>query len=855
VTNVVTRVLVMLLALLFTLPLSAAEVVVPNFSFEEGTAVGGYPVGWPTPFGLGSMGSTIEIADGRAIDGKHSVKIIDRFTDGSVGLRSARIPASPGMVYIASADVYSEAGLSQFYLEFWDNRGQRIDTSMISETAVGEWRTINTSKQAPAGTTHITLLVYSGVGNVGISYYDNITLRMMTEEEFTQAYQLKELFPVAGSITPIVLKPFQHEEALFDYHPWYTRNEVTFDKYNRPYIRYRTDDLDETGYIQTLRHNRWVELDFTAAVKVAYPYFDRYVRGGGWNGAAVVFDADDDMYTLVRIRLRDGKEINLLLYSPDYGETFQCYELPNGTTQIEQRSGHGTMNRPPLIAIYSLRQNHPAEYGSYNYLYVLQPMKAAGGLTIPEPVLVTADALPPSQHSGGASFAASGVDKAFITWAEATDPNVVYPGAPTYVATFDLQSKKIVDKVLLAYGHPVNDGHNTPGIVMDSKGYLHVISGAHGANFYYAQSTAPYSTAEWTEPVAVLQTGFAGSIGGPERGRQTYLAFLCDADDTLHIAYRQWRQNKEVYFDGRLYGALAYQQKPAGEPWSDAQVLVVPPVPTYSIFYHKLSLDKNGRLYLSYNFRSNVGEYNFETPVYQYRAVLTSADLGKTWQLAASEDFAAGVYPDAPTYDGTPGRIAVRVVDQQGNALAGVALSVGPVKAVTDADGRAVLDGMYVDQASLVVKKAGYRSWHQQVDLPQHATLELLVELVSAAEVEADLAALFSNAMKIDVEAEQTNTSWHLRFGNRMGAAGVTLKFDSSESYWAIRFEGRAVQPANRQLTMRVTHLEGVEEQELAFDNQWREYIIEAPSDLKQFNLTSIGAAGTIEIRNFRLVK
>jgi hypothetical protein len=850
--SILKRVMAILFVLLFTLPLYASEVVVPNFSFEEGSMANGYPISWPTPFGTVVMGKDIAISDARASHGKYSLRVDDQKTSISLGLRSAQIPATVGMIYTATADVYVETGMAQFYLEFWNNSGQRIDTVLINETAIGEWRKVSVMKQAPVGTTYVTLLVYGGLANVGVSYYDNITLRMDTEDN---AIKLQELVPVAGSITPIVQKTFQHEEALFGYNPWYTRNEVTFDKYNRPYIRYRTDDLDETGFIHTLRNNRWVELDFTATIKANFPSFQSFVKGGGWDGAAVVFDADDDLYTLVRIRLNDGKQVNLLLYSSDYGDTFKCYQLPSGVTSIEQRSGHSTLNRPPLIGLYSVRQDHPAEYASYNFFHVLQPVKDGDELILSTPVLVTMDALPPSQHSGGASFAASSLDKAFITWAEATDPQIAYAGAPTYVATYDIQAGKIVDKTLLTYASPVNDSHNTPGIVMDSKGYLHVISGAHGANFYYAQSLAPYNTAEWTKPIAVLETGFAGSIGGSERGRQTYLSFLADADDTLHIACRQWRQNKEVYFDGSLYGALSYQQKPAGQPWGDAQVLIVPPTTTYSIFYHKMSLDREGRLYLSYNFRTNVGGYNFETPVYQYRAVITSADLGKTWQLATSQDFANGIFATAPTLNGTPGRIEARVVDKQGNPLAGVTITAGPKQTVTSEDGRFVVDDIYVNQLTLTARKQGYRSWYSQVVLPQNEVVSLLVELTQDAEMDIDFGALFSESWKIGVEAQQTNSGWRLNFNNRLGASGLTLRFDPDEHYWAIRFEGRAVQPANQQLTMRTTHLDGVEEQSLVLDNQWRQYEVEVPTDLKQFNLASSGTGGTIEIRNMRLVK
>jgi hypothetical protein len=656
---------------------------------------------------------------------------------------------------------------------------------------------------------------------------------------------------------PIVNTPFRHEGAQFGYQPWYVRNEVTFDSYNRPYIRYRTDDLDETGYIQTMRHSRWVKLDFTPAIKAAFPNFGSYIRGGGWNGATVVFDADDDLYTIVTIRLTDNSQYNVLLYSTDYGDTFQVYKLPDGVTAIEQWVGHNSLNRPPLIGVYRMRADHPATYASYNTMQVLQPVKKKDGLSFLEPVLVTNNSLSPSQHSGGASFAVScAADKAFITWVETVDANTTLSGAPTYVATYDINNNQIVDKSFIAYAPPVNDGHNTPGIAIDSQGYLHVISGAHGDNFFYAKSLEPYSTGSgWTTPVPVLQTGAKNLATGVERGRQTYLAFLIDAQDTLHIAFRQWRENIDPYFYGRLYGALSYQQKPVGQPWSDATPLIVPPVPTYSIYYHKLHQDRAGRLYLSYSFRSNVGDYNFETPVYQWRALITSADSGQSWKLATSQDFATGVFTDAPSYSGEPGYIQVQVIDRYGSPLAGVTLEAGVFTTETDEEGRATFEDLYVDVLTLTARKTEYRTWVQEITLPQGRPQELVIALRTAEEVVADFGALFSSGLRFGVESTPVDDRWRVDYSNKLGTSGFTLRFDQNEGYWAICFEARAIQPNSQELTARVTHLDGVETLPVQLNSQWQEYRMEAPNSLTQFNLASSGQPSIIEIRNVRLVK
>lgn len=468
---------------------------------------------------------------------------------------------------------------------------------------------------------------------------------------------------------PIVLRPGFHELAQFGYSPDYTVNVPAFDSLNRPYILSRTSDVHETRFIHTIRDGVWVEIDLLSALSEQVPGFHRTVRGAGWYGGRVVFDADDDMYIPLKVQLADGAQTNVLMYSTDYGDSFQVYPLPDGDFNIEHWVGHNEMRRPPLITVYWLRESHPATYGSYNDMYVIQPLKSGEGLVFQEPVYVTGNALTHARHSGHASFAVSAGDKAFFVWAEATDPSVHVPGAPTYVATYDAVTNTLGERHLLAYAAPANDGHNTPGIAIDSEGYLHVISGSHGREFYYMRSLAPYTAdAGWTEPEPTLITGFRE--GDRERGRQTYLSFVIDADDTLHTVFRQWRQGVDPYFTGSMYGALSYQYRPANGPWSDATLLVVPPVPTYSVFYHKLSMDRNGRLYLTYSFRSNVGEYAIhyrsDNRTYEDRALLFSPDGGVSWRLATTEDFLSGLDPSLlPSTDAGLGVSEASGTDQQ----------------------------------------------------------------------------------------------------------------------------------------------------------------------------------------------
>ena len=68
-------------------------------------------------------------------------------------------------------------------------------------------------------------------------------------------------------------------------------------------------------------------------------------------------------------------------------------------------------------------------------------------------------------------------------------------------------------------------------------------------------------------------------------------------------------------------------------------------MPGYSIYYHKLTVDRLGRLYLSYSHWTSDTTYQDEFPGrYEHRAVVVSHDGGARWKLAETADFEAGIH-------------------------------------------------------------------------------------------------------------------------------------------------------------------------------------------------------------------
>ncbi len=464
--------------------------------------------------------------------------------------------------------------------------------------------------------------------------------------------------------TPIVLDTLKHEQALFGWHPSFTLNVPSFDRANRPYIRSRTASRDETRFVHVLDGSAWSERALLASVKAKYPDLAGTRQAGGWWTSRIVFDDDDHAYTLVRIRLASQQEKNLLLYSPDRCTTWLPYELPDGEMTLEHRTGHNQIPGPPPIGILTKLKDHPAQWASVMRLSVLFPRKTGDGLVLGKPVVVSERCFGMSQHSGGASFAATRDGRTHIVWADVTyvpgeepQPYAIVSinrrgqrehltltdkdasGSPTCIATYDHKTGKLGEKLMLAYAPPVNDCHNTPGICLDSQGILHVIAGAHGEPFYYLRSRKPNDMdAGWEAPTPILRTGWKAPDGS-QKPKQTYLAMVIDQADTIHVAYRQWRQGVDPYHDGANYAALSYQRKRKGFLWEDARPLVVAPVPGYSIFYHKLALDRRGRLFLSYSYWSTAEPYKSLPDRYNFRAMLASRDGGSTWHLATTRDF------------------------------------------------------------------------------------------------------------------------------------------------------------------------------------------------------------------------
>lgn len=462
----------------------------------------------------------------------------------------------------------------------------------------------------------------------------------------------------AAGLAPLQIRPDGGLSSQFSYAPPYTRNVPEFDRINRPYIRSRSADPHQTSFVHTLGEGKWVRLSLIQSLRAAYPDFVQTEKAAAPT-ARIIFDTSDRAYTLLRIRLRDGTRRNVMLWSTDHCATWRVATLPDGAIACESWVGHNTIEGPPLLLVSRLTSAVDSHTGKLQRtLWMTQPRLVGDELEIPALTLVSTHSVGLGDGASTASQVVSHGPVSEIVWTETTSrPS---RGSPVYVATYDRVRGVLGPKVLLARALLANDGHVQPGIVLDSQGYLHVISGAHGRQFLYMRSLLPGSAyAGWWPPEPTATTGYVTLASAiKEEARQTYLAFVCGPDDRLHIVYRQWRRNVDSVFNGAVYGALSYQRRDPIAGWEPPQVLVVPPYSGYAVFSHALSLDHKGRLFLSLSCLSGpegaarkaalarwrqAGGEGPEPPLYLRRIVLVSSDEGTTWRFATTEDFAAGI--------------------------------------------------------------------------------------------------------------------------------------------------------------------------------------------------------------------
>jgi hypothetical protein len=396
-------------------------------------------------------------------------------------------------------------------------------------------------------------------------------------------------------------------------------------------------------YLQTLdAAGTWIALSLRDVIQETQDGTDVSIRSGTFQAEERgVFDASGDAYTIVDTNVGD-----LLLHSREGMTSWDAYPLP--TDDVLYRIEMTAAERPPVIFVFKSLP-HPDNPACLNgSVSIIAPGKNADGTlnSLSAIPLVSNDATDGPSHSGVADVTVTRNKRTHVVYT-GTTPRGNQEGTPQYVVTYDHNNQTITTPVLLGttLGTPGStncgiDGHNGAAIVADSQGLLHVVLGAHQHPFKYTHSKQPNDSTAWENPVA---------FGGNE----TYVGLVIDQADTLHLVSRRINE------DARL--SLHYMRKKRDESeWVDMGDLVVPKPTHYSIWYHKLTMDRRGVLFLAYFYYSHhltpkeCAAYKRKWPDEDVTCgegtegeagitahdpvMLISGDGGDTWKIATTSD-------------------------------------------------------------------------------------------------------------------------------------------------------------------------------------------------------------------------
>ncbi len=187
----------------------------------------------------------------------------------------------------------------------------------------------------------------------------------------------------------------------------------------------------------------------------------------------------------------------------------------------------------------------------------------------------------------------------------------------TMVVTCDHATGEISAPVCVGSGV---DNHGGPAMCADSQGYLYVVFGPHHGPFQFARSARPNDASEWE---ALPEFGY----------KATYPSLVCDANDTLHIAYR----------GGDVPCRVMYQRRPAGGEWTEPRALVSAGVEDgYTQFGNALTIAPDGSLHLAFHV------YDVHPDGGKAAGHMLSRDGGDTWTLMDGTELSLPVTPRTP---------------------------------------------------------------------------------------------------------------------------------------------------------------------------------------------------------------
>ncbi len=430
------------------------------------------------------------------------------------------------------------------------------------------------------------------------------------------------------------------ERELYGYNPRYIPAAVTFDTDNRPYMLtgvfdgyYGKSEWTDV-YIQTLDDDgNWIACSLNDIFKAKFPQVgDTKFYSGTHLPEKIAFDQSGGMYFFAKAQATSK---SYLFYSPDKLNKISVYEV-SGYGILEHYDSFQSVEKLKAIGFDTKEQK-----ATVSFIEHIDSRR----LSITEPLRISdtkSTYLP--QHSGaGNSFVTIG-EKTHIVYIDMSEATPREFGTKQYYVCYNHKTSSFSEPKLLGFTTSPNltpDAHNGPAITVDSDGVLHIVLGSHGRAHKYTYSKDNGETWAETEDI---KSKYGGS----------YVALVTDKDDTIHFVSRLNGGELPLIY------TLHHIRKEKGKDWQDMGRIILPDRRGYNIFYHNLTIDRKGRLFLSYSYyaawlsEDEKQEYRQkwdtnpdpDEQLYAHDPVLLISEDGRAWRLATTEDFIDGIEKD-----------------------------------------------------------------------------------------------------------------------------------------------------------------------------------------------------------------
>ncbi|OLF18455.1 hypothetical protein [Actinophytocola xanthii] len=206
--------------------------LLPNGGFDIGDR-SGHPVAWAVDGTV--SGATIVNLSAYRTAGLGSLQISNA-AGASVSATSQRLVVAPETEYTLTARLKGRSGTPPtLSLVFTSFENTVLDTRTVAPPASLDWQTVTVSGIAPARTANVSVRIAAGADNVGVYYWDELTLRQAqpaydpalgtARELFLDDYRIESTKDIGRVVHPAAKLP---DPVIRPEHPWETTAAYTY---------------------------------------------------------------------------------------------------------------------------------------------------------------------------------------------------------------------------------------------------------------------------------------------------------------------------------------------------------------------------------------------------------------------------------------------------------------------------------------------------------------------------------------------------------------------------------------------------------------------------------------------------